>query len=118
MSETVGRKNGDKRLQELCGDLFDANKRAFAQRQYSVAFHALAAAYHAALALSDIEGLRRVEKLSREQLAWIDENAQHYEHSTESAKTRGHHSVYATLASQASTRGGMLDHERKYLGLR
>jgi hypothetical protein len=81
--------------------LLTLNHEAFAAGRYNAAYHALAAALHVAHALQDTEGLARVERLVGEQLVWIDDMAPEYEHSTPSAATRGHHSIFTLLAHQA-----------------
>ena len=110
-------KSGDASLEELWESLFDANQKAFEQQWFNVAYHALAAAYHAALLLRDEGKLHQVERTCKDQLAWIDAHDPGYEHSTVAAKSRGHHSVFQTLATQASVREGMLGHERQHPNL-
>ncbi len=83
--------------------LMRVNEEAFAAGLYNAAYHALAAALHCARELKDDAALRRVENRARQQLTWIDANAPGYEHSSESASSRGHKSIFEQLAAQAAT---------------
>ncbi|HJQ68299.1 MAG TPA: hypothetical protein VKA70_04980 [Blastocatellia bacterium] len=77
---------------------------AFANKLFSVAYHALAAAYHCAVASNSEHQLSVVERAALEQLRWIDANAPDYEHSTASASKRNHTSIFVILSQQAATR--------------
>ncbi len=87
--------------QDLYEQLMAVNQAAFAARLFNVAYHALAAALHCARQLPDDQSLHAVERVAREQLAWIDQNAPEYEHSSASAAERNHDSFFLVLARQA-----------------
>ena len=88
------------------GDLFEQlmaiASDAFTSRRFSVAYHLLAAAYHCASDNKNESQLYIVERTAREQLQWIDANASDYEHSTKSAASRNHISIFKILSQQAS----------------
>ena len=75
---------------------------SFANSLFSVAYHALAAAYHCAVASSNERQLYIVERAASEQLKWIDANAPDYEHSTASASRRNRTSIFMILSQQAA----------------
>ena len=84
--------------------LIALNQEAFAATHYHTAYHALAAALHEAVEERNPVHLARVQHLAEAQLAWIDGHAPAYEHSTASAQTRGHTSIFALLAQQAQAK--------------
>jgi hypothetical protein len=91
------------------------NRAAFEGRHFDGAYHALDGALVCARDLQDADRLAAVEATATEQLAWIDAHDPAYHHSTAAAKTRGHASIFATLAAQAHgrrviVRGGRTDH--------
>lgn len=71
--------------------------------EHEVAFHALAAAAHAAERLEDVDALEHVAQLSREELASIDAVLPQHRHSSRSASQRRHRSIFEQLAVTAST---------------
>ena len=77
-------------------------KDSFTNRHFSVAYHALAAAYHCASDGKNESQLYIVERAAIEQLKWIDANAPDYEHSTKSAAGRKHASIFLVLSQQAA----------------
>jgi hypothetical protein len=79
----------------------EINREAFAGGLYSVAYHALAAALHCARAAQDAGRLAVVAQRARDQVAWINQQAPAYEHSTPSAAVRGFPGIFALLARQA-----------------
>jgi hypothetical protein len=83
------------RLVPLAQEAFDA-------RHYSTAYHLLAAALHEAA--DEPQHCATVQRLAEEQLAEIDAAHPAYEHSSRSAATRGHVSIFALLARQAYTK--------------
>ncbi len=103
--------NGE-RVRPLYDQLMTINGEAFAMGLFSVAYHALASALHSALELQDEAALQRIADTANAQLAWIDRNAPKYEHSTSSARLRGHESIFDTLALQAAARVEMV-YQRK-----
>jgi hypothetical protein len=84
--------------------LMDLSRRAFERRQVEVAFHALSAAAHAAEDDGRMDDLEEVEQTARERLRWLDANHPKHRFSTESARLRGHQSIFDQLAVTA---GGM-----------
>jgi hypothetical protein len=98
----------------LCEALLSINERAFQQGSYNVAYYARAAAFHAAREQNNTEQLALIHQRATDQLATIDRKAPAYEHSTRSAHVRGHESIFALLARQASVQETMAhrDHER------
>ena len=84
-------------------DLLVLNREAFAGALYETAYYALAAAFHCAIHLVDTEKIAPVERLAREQLAWIDAHEADHPISTQSAAKRGNNSLYAWLITEAVT---------------
>lgn len=101
-------------LRALYRRLILLNEEAFASGEYSMVYHILMAALHAAQSLNDIQSLSEVKRLATEQLAWIDAHHPEYEHSTPSASKRGHDNIFKNLMSQANTRIRMIEHEAKW----
>ncbi len=89
--------------EELYGILMTANHTAFANGWFNAAYHALAGALHCASLLPGDQALREVEHVATDQLAWIDQHAPEYEHSSSTAGKRNHQSVFLLLAHQAKT---------------
>jgi hypothetical protein len=86
--------------------LLNANLTAMSGEQYEVAYHALAAALHAAADARDCAQLAEVGDIAVTQLGWINRNAPGHRLSTGSAASRGNKSPFASLAAQSrSTRG-------------
>lgn len=98
--------------QDLYDRLMAVNQEGFDARLYDVAYHALASAMHAALFLESDEPLRAVAKRARDQGLWIDLNDPQYEHSTRSAATRNHESIFLMLVHQAETNIEIRQHNR------
>jgi hypothetical protein len=96
--------------------LMTLNREAFEAGHYSTAYHALAAALHEAQEHQAAPDLCRVQQVAEEQLAGIDRAAPTYEHSTPSAASRGHISIFAMLARQAHARFLMLQEEDRREG--
>ncbi|HSU17471.1 hypothetical protein [Longimicrobium sp.] len=90
-------------LQPILQQLLQVHGASFQLGEHEVAFHALAAAAHAAERLDDMETLGRVAALSREELEWMDANQPHHRLSTLSAGERHHRSMFEQLASTATT---------------
>ncbi len=108
-------------IDDVVRDLYDRlmtiNEEAFAAALFNSAYHSLAAALHCVQPLHDEAALRRIEKIADKQLSWIDRNAPNYEHSSVSAGTRGHESVFHLLAIQASTQQKIAHERRNQPGL-
>lgn len=96
------------KLPEVYQRLLAINGEAHALASYQVAYHALAAALHAANDDHDEPGVLRVKKLAEEQIEWIDTHDSAHPVATASAAERGHASVYAMLAQQAKAMALML----------
>jgi hypothetical protein len=92
--------------------LMTLNGEAFAAAHYNTAYHLLAAALHEAQQGRDASCFVAVQRAAEDQLAWIDEAIPAYEHSTQSATTRGYTSIFVLLARQAYARRLLL--ERKH----
>lgn len=89
-------------LQDLYKTLLQSNRQAFDGEAYDVAYHTLMTALHCTRLLAHVPYVLEVERLATEQLAFIDAHHPEYEHSTESASKRSHHSVFLTLAREAN----------------
>ena len=89
---------------EMFQKLLTINQEAFENAQFDVAYHALAAALHAARDAGDEAGLHQVMRRSEEQLTEIDAHHPEYQHSTVSAEKRGHESIFRMLARNANVR--------------
>ena len=87
-------------LRAAAFDLFNAARRA---EQYEVAYHALAAALHAAESLADPETCRVVEQYTDECRQWIDIHAPAHKLSSRSAQARGHESIFRQLGVTAQS---------------
>ncbi len=93
----------DEKVRPLYNQLMTINEEAFAMGLFDAAYHALASALYCARQLQDEAALQRVEDIANVQLSWIDRNAPKYGHSSQSARLRGHASIFETLARQAAT---------------
>lgn len=82
--------------------LIALNREAFDAGHYNTAYHLLAAALHEAEGMAP--HFATVWHVAEEQLAGIDAAHPEYKHSTRSAATRRHLSVFALLAQQARAR--------------
>ncbi len=89
-------------LVRLYEQLKQVNHEAFGAGLYSVAYHSLAAALQCAREQPDNRNLKEIARVAVEELVWIDQHAPGYEHSTPSAAQRGHKSIFALLAAQAT----------------
>ena len=98
----------DSDTDSLFSRLMMLNREAFDAGQYNIAYHILMAALHAAQEQRAAQALMTVQRVAEEQLAEIDRRAPAYEHSTASAHTRGHVSIFALLARQAQAHIVML----------
>jgi hypothetical protein len=87
----------------LCEEFLALNRQAFATGYYNTAYHTLAAALRAAHERQDAEGVARVERLAREQVAVMDAIAAVDEPSTQSAAAREHLSMFTLLVHEAHT---------------
>jgi hypothetical protein len=96
--------------------LMTLNREAFEVGHYSTAYHALTAALHEVQEQQAAQNLCRVQQVAEEQLAGIDRAAPTYEHSTRSAASRRHTSIFAMLARQAHARFLMLQEENRRKG--
>jgi hypothetical protein len=96
--------SSEKPGEDMYPELLAMNARAFAAGNYSVAFHLLAAALDAVEQQPHAERFQAIQERAWEQLAEIDRVAPQYQHSTASAKARGHHSIFTMLAEQAHGR--------------
>jgi len=93
----------DQSLSELRSAAFNLFNAARAVDQYEVAYHALAAALHAAESLNDQETCRLVERCADECRQHIDIRAPGHRLSSRSAQARGHESVFRQLAVTAQS---------------
>ncbi len=83
--------------------LVSISTEAFTARAYETAYHALAAALHCAQDAGNEDQISGAGRFAQEQNAWIDANDSAHRLSTESARARGHESVYSSLGKQART---------------
>jgi hypothetical protein len=86
-------------ISSLFERLMVLNAEAFAAGHYNTAYHLLAGALHEGD--ENAQRFRRVQQVAEAQLAAIDATQPEYEHSTASAASRGHTSIFALLAQQA-----------------
>ncbi len=89
--------------EETFHQIIALNAAAFEGRHFDTAYHLLAAALHWARDFSQVEWLSQVEDIANEQLAWIDQNAPAYHHSTRSAEKGGNPGIFRQLARQCHT---------------
>lgn len=101
-------------LEPLLQKLLEIHQATFAMGEHEVAYHALAAAAHAAERLQDVATLLKIEQACIEELGWIDAHEPEHKHSSLSAKGRGHHSIFTQLSvTTASMRTRLeMDHRR------
>ncbi|HEX8904675.1 MAG TPA: hypothetical protein VF771_07520 [Longimicrobiaceae bacterium] len=99
-------------LRTLLDALLDVHRKAYDLREHETAYHALAAAAHAADSLADEDALERIARLSRDELAWIDAHTPEHRLSTESAKKRNHQSIFEQLGMTAMGMRQRLQAER------
>jgi hypothetical protein len=98
--------------------LLTLGRTAFEQKHFDAAYHILAASLHMAEQDGDEAALELVEAEANRQIAWIDANAPSYRHSTQSTIDRGQkQSILSLLASQASTRVRILQHQKHVQGM-
>lgn len=81
------------------------NRQAFSDAHYEVAYHALAAALHAASDDADQTRVHQVQEIAVQQRDWIDENDPEHRLSSTSARKRGQHDVFWMLERQAAALG-------------
>jgi hypothetical protein len=79
------------------------NQEAFTAGLFDTAYHSLAAALYSARNVDADEPVLHVERVCKEQLAWIDQHHPEYDHSTQSAEKRNHKSIFEVLSNQAAT---------------
>jgi hypothetical protein len=77
------------------------SQEAFAAGHVEVAYHSLASALHCADAAHDLSRAGEIERLAREQLAWLDANTPTHRLATRSTVARGGRSMYEMLQTQA-----------------
>ncbi len=87
----------------MYGRLVSISTEAFAARSYETSYHALAAALHCARDAGNEELISDAGRRAQEQNAWIDANDSEHSLSTESARARGHESLFSSLGKQART---------------
>ena len=90
-------------VSELRSAAFDLFNAARALEQYPVAYHALAAALHAAETLNDQQACRLIERYADECRQWIDLHAPAHRLSSLSAQARGHESIFRQLGVTAQS---------------
>jgi hypothetical protein len=97
-------------LTTLLTELVAISRDAHAAGQREVAYHALAAAMHAAADAADSDALRLVLAEASTQLAWIDDHDAGHRLSTRSAARHQHPGVYAMLIRQCETHLELVRH--------
>ena len=107
----------DATLRELYKRAIDMNCLAFEGEGFDIAYHALMAAIHCGQTLGDVEYLAEAERLARNQLLYIDTHSPEYRHSTKSAASRAHVSVFETAAIQARAKISMLKRAKMGFGV-
>jgi hypothetical protein len=85
--------------------LLGINRQAFSEAHYEVAYHALAAALHAASDEADQIRVREVQVVAIEQRDWIDEHRPEHRLSSASARKRGQQNIFWMLERQAAALG-------------
>jgi len=93
----------DESVTELRSAAFDLFNAARAADQYQVAYHALAAALHAAESLNDQEACRLIERYADECRQHIDIHTPAHKLSSRSAQARGHESIFRQLGVTAQS---------------
>lgn len=88
-------------LASMYDRLLDDSRTAFASGHLAVAYHALAAALHAAQDLEDQARLEEIEAEAQRQMQAIDASLPVGAFSTKAAAHRGAEPLWATLARQA-----------------
>ena len=81
------------------------NGQEFSGAHYEVAYHALAAALHAACDDANMTRLRQIQQIAVQQRDWIDEHQPEHRLSTTSAQQRGQRNVFWMLERQAAALG-------------
>jgi len=81
------------------------NRQAFSEAHYEVAYHALAAALHAACDAADQSRVRRIQDIAIQQRDWIDEHRPGHRLSSSSARKRGQQNMFLMLERQAAALG-------------
>ena len=104
----------ESKLRDIYSRLIQINQKLFADREYDIAYHALAGALHCAATLRELNYLAQLEHLADDQLAWIDAHDPDYEHSTQSSARRGLTSIYKNLAKMAVARVAIIQNEAKH----
>jgi hypothetical protein len=104
-SSDKGESIGD-RLLALCREVFQG-------RHYEAAHHLLNSAIHVAHDLGDEQALIAIEKLAKEQAAWINTYAPESIMSSQSAKAREGVDMYAVTIRQAAAHQLMIRENRR-----
>ncbi len=112
-SSGAGQPAGADRLGTLYERLMAINREAFQTGLYDIAYHALAAALNWAEVKNDKGALVAVERTAGEQLRFIDQHDPAYHHSSKSASSRGHVSIFAVLGHQAHARLLIVQHRQE-----
>ena len=102
---------GSQEAPSLFARLMTLNHEAFAAGLYNTAYHIFAAALHTLT--DEAEHSDRVRQVAEAQLANIDATHPEYEHSTKSAATREHMSIFALLARQAQAKVHMAEQQKQ-----
>jgi hypothetical protein len=90
-------------LTKLRDRLLQLHAEARAIGEHQVAYHALAAALHAAESLRQYDTLEQVAALAREHGQWIDLNQPKHPLSAQSAAVRGHQSIFEQLVAMCAS---------------
>jgi hypothetical protein len=106
----------DQLLDRLRDDSLSLFRTAREAEQYEVAYHALAAALHAAEAQDHPATCDVVERLANECREVVDANSTRHKLSSESAALRGHESIFKQLAVMAVSARLRMEAEHKLKG--
>ena len=90
--------------------LIALSREAHARGHHEAAYHALAAAMHAADDAADRRALAEVGREAEAQIAWIDQHEPAHRLSTRAAGGRNHPGVYAMLVRQTAAHVQMHAH--------
>lgn len=110
MSDRDANQDADGRRPLFYEDLLRLSRAAHAARQHEVAYHALAAALHAADDGGDVHALAEVIREAEAQIGRIDRETPEHRLSTTSAGRHEHAGVYAMLVRQAHAHVAMHSH--------
>jgi hypothetical protein len=90
-------------IRRFLDELLKLHRESSDLGEHEVAYHALAAAAHAAERLEDVDALAHIAALSQDELASIDANLPRHRHSSRSANQRHHRSIFEQLTVTATT---------------